>query len=67
MNFGKYKRAKQKRIKETELLMTGIQGQLGKPMEGNSNIRMTRSQTHQLVNTYEQQKKKGRFFSYMYI
>lgn len=53
MNFGKYKEAKKKRIKETELLMTSLRGHIGKPMKYTSNAWMTCGQTHQyLIFTY---------------
>lgn len=66
MNYGKYKGAKEKRLKETELLMTSIRVHLGKRMKNTSNIWMTCSQTHQMGNIYKQQKSSG-FFTCKYI
>lgn len=67
MKFGKYKGAKKRRIKETELLMTSIRGHLGKPMKDTSNVWVTCSQTHQMGNIYKQQQQKSGFFTCKYI
>lgn len=61
MNFGKYKGAKKRKIKETEPLITSIRVHLGKPMKDTSNIWMTCSQTHQMGNIYKQQQQKADF------